>query len=108
METMAELAEAVRKRSGRRYDESLKTRVMRFVLQERMSGRSWSSLVEGLGISSQTLQNWSRTDGPNTSKLLRVRTMPTVGTVSLVSPSGWKIEGLTLPQALRLMSELST
>ena len=107
METMAELAEAARNRAGRRYDKSLKERVMSFVLQERKSGRSWNALGEGLGISIQTLQKWSRDRSSVPSKLLRVRTKPLVGEVSLVSPSGWKIEGLSLSQALELMTEFA-
>ena len=108
METMAELAEAARNRPNQRYGESLKQRLIHFVVQERISGRSWSSLSKGLGISAKTLQSWDLTRRSGSTKLLRVRTTSTVSEVSLVSPSGWKIEGLTLPQALQLMTELST
>lgn len=107
METMTELAEAVSSRPKRRYEVSLKQRIMHFVAQERLSGRSWSSLSTGLGVAEQTLKKWSREQDPPRCRLLHVRTVSaSTGLVSVVSPSGWKIEGLDLSQALQLVTDL--
>jgi len=89
---------------GRRYPADVRGRVVAWMASERAGGRSWSALSDELGIPATTLMRWSSLP----------RALPVVveaqrsslsSVVSMVSPSGWRIEGVTLDQALALLGE---
>ena len=100
MNGLSELAEAVKNREGHLYEEELRTRVTAYVVKARRVGVSWTKLSESLGIAVATIQRWAETSGERSGGLARVRVVRDSGAVSVVSPDGWRIEGLDAAQAL--------
>lgn len=85
---------------GRRYPAEVQRQVVAWVSGERAVGRGWAALSDELGIPVSTLVRW-------TSRFravpVYVQSPPSSATVSMVSPSGWRIEGVSLEQALALL-----
>jgi transposase-like protein len=94
-------------RRGRCVSAELKLRASAWIVRERGAGRAVSELAHELGIASGTVLRWSSETG--TRALVPVRVVPDVAearTVAVVSPSGFRIEGVTLSEAARLLREL--
>jgi len=108
MEGLSELRIAIANRNGLRYEPELKERIRRFVGVQRAVGRTWKQLSEGLGVPSGTLTRWAESAGESTAALLPVRAVSDAGDerVSITSPSGWRIEGLSVAQAVSLVGSL--
>ena len=81
-----------------------------YALEQRERGKSWAAIAEALGVSSSGLIRWSRgavarCEGPVPVEV-RVEE-PSDGTaVTLVSPLGYRIEGLGMSEALVALREL--
>jgi hypothetical protein len=81
-----------------------------YALEQRERGKSWATIAEALGVSSSALIRWSRRglarcEGPVPVEV-RVEE-PSDGTaVTLVSPAGYRIEGLGVSEALLAFREL--
>ena len=88
---------------GRRYSHGLRQQVTAWADGERRRGREWQSIATDLGIDRGTLKRWC-TEGP---ALVPVVVRPTGASepVTLVAPSGWRIEGLSLAQALDVLGQ---
>ncbi|MCP4204169.1 MAG: hypothetical protein GY769_19815 [bacterium] len=74
----------------------------------RASGVSWGEVARRLQVSVPTAQRWSeRIAEPPPPALLPIRVVEpaTEAIVAVVSPSGWRIEGLTLSQARAFLAE---
>lgn len=84
---------------GKRYPAELRAGVLSFSLTERSRGRSWSEIADDLGLGVPTLMRWCSGQ----------RALPVVvkhaetSTLSVVTPSGWRIEGVTLSQVAELL-----
>lgn len=85
---------------GRRYPADVRRQVVAWVQGERAVGRSWGELADELGIPVSTLVRWSTR--PRAVPVIVQAAAPSPS-VSLVSPSGWRIEGVSLEQALALL-----
>ena len=107
MNGLSELAEAVKNREGHLYEAELKTRVTAYVVKARRVGVSWTKLSESLGIAVGTIQRWAEVSGDRQGGLARVRVVSNSGAVSVVSPEGWRIEGIEAGQALAFVRGLS-
>ena len=83
-------------------------RVLAYVRQGRSRGQSWGALAQELGLSSSGLQRWWKADA-SSSPLRRVTVVAAAaaGPVALVSPRGYRVEGLSLDQAMSLLVRLA-
>jgi hypothetical protein len=107
MDEASELAAAVEAREGFRYEPKLRSRVAAYARQARDRGESWSQLSSTLGVPMHTLQRWA---GPGKSPVgfvtVRSRATSSAGELRLVSPAGWRIEGLSVSDVAVLLREL--
>jgi predicted transcriptional regulator len=92
-------------RRGRCVPPELKARARAWITEQRAEGRTMSELATDLGVAVGTVLRWS--DG-GVRALVPVRVVPdeTPRAVVVVSPSGLRIEGLTLADAVRVLREL--
>jgi hypothetical protein len=73
-------------------------------MRERASGRPVSELARELGICDGTALRWSS----GARAIVPVRVVPDElpATIAVVSPSGFRVEGLSLADAVRVLREL--
>ena len=79
---------------------------MSWVAGRRACGASWSELGAALGIPAVTMQSWqASTSGSPAPLLVPVEVVedPPHTTVTLVSPTGWRVEGLPLALVAQLL-----
>ncbi len=112
-ETIARLG---RQRRNDAIPESLRGEAMEYAAERRKQGASWQSIGQELGLSASCLQRWSALAIGET-RMLRVRVrrelresastpQGTGEAIVLVSPRGFRLEGLGLPQVLELLQAL--
>ncbi len=68
----------------------------------RREGARVSAIAEELGVGKTTLERWRSRD----SGFVRVEAVPAASEVTLVSPSGYRVEGLSADQAIEYVSRL--
>ena len=81
-----------------------------YALAQRERGRSWAAIGEALGVSSSGLIRWSQRSVTRHEGAVPVEVRveePSDGTVvTLVSPAGYRVEGLGVTEALAALREL--
>jgi hypothetical protein len=92
-------------RRGRCVAPELKARVSAWIRARRAEGCTVGELAAELGLADGTVLRWSN-DGVRTIVPVRVVPDATPETVAVASPSGFRIEGLTLADAVRVLREL--
>jgi len=104
-----ELARVARGR-GTRYPAELRERVVAWALSRRRAGASWRSIKAELGQKFDTVRQWCAGTAPKKGRALAlVRVVPEHAPerhVSVVSPSGFRVEPLSLTEAAALLREL--
>ena len=90
---------------GIRYDPGLKRRAIAFARAQRQDGASWAHIATELGMNFETVRRWCE-EGRALRRVEVVREEPKVATLSIVSASGFRLEGLTLEQAVTAMRAL--
>ena len=103
--------ETIGRGRGSRYPGELKERVVAFAAGRRQSGVTWETVSEELGLGLDTVRRWCvGLAGKRRSRaLVPVRVterQDTARLVSVVSPAGFRIDGLTLPEAVVALREL--
>ena len=115
---------AGRKRGSGPFPEPLRAFAVRYLTYAQEKGDTLKAVVERLGVSEPTLQAWrrgktpgskARTSEPRTAPLVPVvvhpgkeETAPRVAaTFAVVSPQGWRVEGLGLEEAAQLLRKLA-
>ncbi len=126
------LAASVKNRAGQRYRRELREQLVAYAKVGRGRGLSWEKLGAELGVKPKTLRRWfaelpratkRRTNGSKPSsngkpgRLVSVRAVQaaaqpvvavaSVGSVALVSPGGWRVEGLSVAEAAGLLREVT-
>lgn len=94
-------------RRGRCVSTALKERVTTWLVSQRAEGHPVSELAAELGIAHATALRWS--NGARKRVMVPVRVIsdaPAARTVSVVSPAGFRVEGVTLAEAAALLREL--
>jgi hypothetical protein len=92
-------------RRGRCVPPELKARATAWITEQRAKGRTVVALAARLGVAPGTILRWS--DG-SVRAVVPVHIVPdeTSPAVAVVSPSGFRIEGLSLADAARVLREL--
>jgi transposase-like protein len=100
---------------GRRVPRLLRERVLVATRQGRAGGASVAKLAEALGLSVETLRRWLDRDVDGQPRAGHPRPMPVAvigdaaqsrGALSLVTPSGFRVEGLSVETAAELLTRL--
>jgi len=115
-----ELREAIARLERRRRNDPvpapLRGEILLYTAARRETGASWLSIAQELGLSASGLQRWSaQATGETRMRPVRLRRGPTestsaaqgaAGAIVLVSPRGFRLEGLEVSQALELLHGL--
>jgi hypothetical protein len=104
----AELSRVVRGR-GKRFGADLKTRVVEFGRRRRRAdGASWTLIGSELGMNYETIRRWCVEKGPTQMRRVEIVAAVSEATsrVSILSPSGFRAEGLTLRDAVTMLATL--
>src|SRR5258708_11213518 len=94
---------------GKRYDIALKARVIAFAQARRGAGERWEIIADELGLRFETLRRWCVGRSPShVSRAMRAVEVVAERSTSMaiVSPSGVRIEGVTLDEAIGLLRAL--
>lgn len=124
LELRRELSEVPRDRARRcRYSPALRARVAQCVMERRASGVRVPDLAQALGLADNQLYKWMKAVNQASFRPVQVVSGERAGasvavdrnregaplplsTLSLVSPGGWRIEGLSLWEVRQLLPEL--
>jgi hypothetical protein len=92
-------------RRGRCIPPQLRARASRWISAGRAEGRKVAALAAELGIASGTALRWSN-EGARAMVPVHIVAEERPTTVAIVSPSRFRIEGLSLADAVRVLREL--
>ena len=86
--------------------------VLAYARRERAAGRSWAGIAHAVGLSAGALKNWSQTPAP-ARRLVPVAVAVATpapeepgAALVVVSPGGYRVEGLDLATATALLRAL--
>jgi hypothetical protein len=92
------------------YPPKLRAQVGAYARAKRAEGLTWRAIAEEVGLSRTAVATWAKEAAPQgASRLVPVVLVeePQEGTpLSLVSPHGFRLEGLSLQQAAQLLGLL--
>jgi hypothetical protein len=96
---------------GKRYSTELRGRVAAWAQSRRQIGASWVDIAQELGLGLDTVRRWCVSKKPVATgrSLLPVRVVESPAAPSglvVVSPNGFRVEGLTLTEAASLLRAL--
>ena len=94
---------------GKRYEPSLKARIIAFARSRRDDGASWVTIASEIGIAFETLRRWCiATERGSSHAMVPVEVVGERSdhVVSVVSAGGHRIEGLTLEEAVSALRAL--
>lgn len=96
--------------------QELHAEVERYAALRRRAGASWRTIAESVGVSASAVQRWGARGRSSAARAglrrVRVRREWVPGqavasaTLVLISPSGFRVEGLGVAQALEMLREL--
>lgn len=91
----------------RRYTRELREEAVAYVERRKREGASVERIASELGVSSVSLSRWSRAKG-NTKSLVPVEIVANEDPsgLSLLTPRGYRLEGLSEASAVRLLERL--
>ncbi|MGH7279984.1 MAG: hypothetical protein ACRELY_00545 [Polyangiaceae bacterium] len=93
---------------GRQIPAEWKARAKAWARKAHEAGASWDSLGAEIGVHGKTLREWCTEASGKRLRRVRVVAEDRVERkVSVVSPSGFRIEGLTLEDAAMLLQTIS-
>jgi hypothetical protein len=94
---------------GKRYPASLRVRVGAWLQRHVGNGTTLRAAADAIALDPETARRWLRASPPPVTALVPVEVIAATDTrqsVSLVSPSGYRIEGLTLDEAASLLRRI--
>jgi hypothetical protein len=95
---------------GRRFPAALRERIVAWTAERRARGDEWCELSRELGIPAGTLKRWT-TPSPEGPFSLRpvdvIDDEPPGRTVTIVAPSGLRVEGVTIADAITILRGLA-
>jgi hypothetical protein len=90
---------------GKRFAPEIRSRIAAVGRQLRREGHGWRAVGLALGIPPESARRIAEAAG-NESALVPVTVTPVASPLTLVSPSGWRIEGLDAPTLVALLPRL--
>ena len=100
-------------RRGRttRIPDAVRVRVLAYARHQRAAGQSWTRIAHTVGLSVGSLKNWSRLPPPARALVpvdvaIAAPAGPAVTALVVVSPGGYRVEGLDLATASALLRAL--
>jgi transposase-like protein len=94
---------------GKRYPGELRERASAYCRERRLAGRSYKAIASELGLCLETVRRWclAATDTRRSSALVPVEVVSgPVAPITIVSPSGFRLEGLELDEAVAALRAL--
>ncbi|MGE0400914.1 MAG: hypothetical protein AB7T06_29660 [Kofleriaceae bacterium] len=98
-----------RGRPGFRFSPALRERITAWVTVQRERGAWWCDVAREIGVPAETLKRWATPcSTSSTLRPVEVIDAPPVGTgtVTLVSPTGLRIEGVAIVDAIAILRGL--
>ena len=92
-----------RRYRGQRYPTELRERLIEYARGRREHGASWTRIGAEVGVRGPTLRRWC---GAEVDPLVPVRVVGPSG-VAVVSPAGWRVEGLSAAEAAAFIRAMS-
>ena len=94
-----------------RIPAGVRARVLAYTRRQRAAGASWQTVASAVGVSASALKNWSRLALP-ARRLVPVvvspaGTEPSSSVLAIVSPAGYRVEGLDVATATALLRALA-
>jgi transposase len=92
-----------------RIPDDVRAVVLGYVERERSRGRSRQEVADELGLSSSVLVRWAKGGRRRRGKIVPIRLLatpsvsPEAATIRIVSPSGYRIEGLSVRDAVEVI-----
>jgi transposase-like protein len=97
-------------RRGPCFPSDLKKRASAWIAEQRAAGTTVAELAKELGVASGTVLRWSadaRANGSRAMVPVEVIAEPVAGgALSVTSPAGFRVDGLTLAEAAALLRAL--
>jgi hypothetical protein len=90
---------------GKLYPPDTQARVVEFAQRRRAEGVSWNQIAGELGMRFETVRRWCARAPTMRAVEVVAETRPS-GAVSVLSPSGYRLEGLTLEEAVTVLRAL--
>lgn len=96
-------------RRGRCFPRELREQTTRWIIEQRASGATVAKIAAELGLAAGTVLRWSSSGDAVATRsraMVPVVVVPdsaTARTISVVSPSGFRIEGLSITEAAALL-----
>jgi hypothetical protein len=93
---------------GKRYSPDVQSAVVEFAQRRRADGASWQQIAAELGMQFETVRRWCT--GTSGRQFKRVEVVDGIRgespSLRIVSPSGHRLEGLTLEEAIATLRAL--
>ena len=98
-----------RDRPGFRFSPGLRTRITAWVIEQRDRGAWWCDVSRAIGVPAETLKRWAAARAATRAAMLPVEVVdaPPIGTVTLIAPSGLRIEGVAIDAAIAILRGLA-
>jgi hypothetical protein len=104
------VARLKRERPGFRFSAALREKVTAWVLAQRERGVWWCDLERAIDVPAKTLKRWATPQITAPAGLVMrpvdVIDAPPTGTVTLVAPTGLRIEGVAVADAIAILRGL--
>jgi hypothetical protein len=91
-----------------RIPDAVRAEVLAYAQRRRAAGDSWAGIARSVGVSVGSLQNWMRTPAPAPTlvPVTVAASAPPASALVVVSPGGYRVEGLDVPTVSALLRAL--
>ena len=97
-----------------RIPDDVRAMVVRYARQQRRRGVSWRTISTELGLSATAMQRWAKRRERSRSRRAAAMVLPVQvreerldeRSLAVVTPSGMRVEGLSLEGAVRVLQQL--
>jgi len=94
----------------RRYPESLRLKTGRYIVRCRKQGESWGVIQQKLCLGNNTIKSWAEKVESNDIQPVKIKRVgartKTINSLTIMSPQGWRIEGLDFQTATQFLKEI--
>jgi len=94
---------------GRRYKADVRREVARYARRRRDQGATWATIADEVGLWFETVRRWCARMAQSTASIVPVEVVietETTAPVVIVSPSGYRLEGLEPAEAVAALRAL--